>query len=190
LEPTEKMLRILRQLRRSGRAHALAELDSMGYLARKMAVPAQPPGEPPPPRPSLVLLTDTEIEATLRARLHSLTMKIERDALAADLSSMATSAIERAVVKVLGARGIAADLVSPTFGAGLGDTFEAHADLVDGWEITAILDGATCDPCAELDGSTYATTADLMEVMSGFAGVDDCDGGDRCRCRAIPSVSG
>lgn len=194
LEVTPRMVAILRDLRAHGRAHALNELASMGYAVRanerRFAVPAQPPGEPPPPRPRLVVVSDSIIEGRLRARLGALTVKVQAEAVGLDLSSMATSAIEKALVNVLGARSIAADLVSPAFGGGLGDTFEAHADLIDGWEITGIQDGAQCDPCAELDGTTYDTTDALLEVMSDFNGVDDCDGGDRCRCRAIPSVPG
>lgn len=195
LEVTPRMVAILADLRKHGRAHALNELASMGYPVRanerRFAVPAQPPDEPPPPRPHLVVLSDSILEGRLRTRLGELTIKVQTEAVGLDLSSMSVAAIEKALIDVLGARSIAADLVAPAFSAGLGDTFAAHQDLIDGWEYSAVMDGAsTCDPCAELDGTTYATTADLMEVLPDFGGNPDCDGGTRCRCRAIPLPAG
>jgi hypothetical protein len=182
---TDDMLAILRRLREAGQAHALAELASMGYPRRAFAVPAQPPGTPTP-RPVLTILTDADAEAILRLRLRALTTKIHEDALGGDLSSVAITAIEKAVVKVLGARSIAADLVAPAFDAGLGQTFEAHADLVAGWQVSEILDGSTCDPCAASDGDIYDSWEAIQEVLPNGGPNVNCLGGDRCRGRAVP----
>lgn len=192
LEVTPRMLAILRDLRKHGQAHALNELASMGYPVRanerRFAVPAQPPGEPPPPRPHLVVLSDSIIEGRLRARLGSLTVKVQSEAVGLDLSSMAVSAIEKALVDVLGARSIAADLVSPAFTAGLGETFENHRDLVDGWQFTSVNDPASCDPCSEMDGTEYPSWDAIQEVLPGGGPYPECEGGDRCRCRAVPTA--
>jgi hypothetical protein len=188
LEVTPRMLSILRTLRAHGRAHARNELYSMGYPVtetRAFAVPAQPP-EPPLQPPKLRVLSDSIIEGRLRARLGALTVKVQIAATGLDLSAMSVAAIERALVDVLGARAIAADLVSPAFAAGLGETFEQHADIVDGWQYTAVNDSGTCESCAELDGSEYESWDAIQDVLPGGGPNPDCDGGDRCRCRAVP----
>jgi hypothetical protein len=43
-----------------------------------------------------------------------------------------------------------------------------------------LLDVNTCDPCAEIDGTEYATAADAA-VDYPAGGYRDCDGGPRCR---------
>ena len=61
---------------------------------------------------------------------------------------------------------------------------EEHGDEVESVELSAILDSANCEPCADLDGEEfefgsdehYAHTPPLTQV---------CDGGDRCRCVLI-----
>lgn len=186
LQVTDRMRRIIRRLREHGATHARRELASMGY-SRRFAAPGDkknPPPVPIPVGPTAPSLDD--FEAVLAARLRRLTVKIERDALGGDISTVAVTAIERAVVKVLGARSIAADLVAPVFGSGLADTFEQHQNLVDAWQYSAVLDGGLCDPCAAHDGEIYQTLDALMEVLPDFSGNPECLGGDRCRCRAIP----
>lgn len=176
LELTVRMRRILRDLRADGRRHAAGELASMGYPLRGRA--------------RRYAADEDELEGRLRARLGWLTMKIEREALGVDLSTLAITAIEKAVVRVLGARSIAADLVAPAFAGGLADTFEQHADLVEAWQYTAINDAGLCDECAPLDGEIYATLDALFDVLPGFGPNPDCLGGDRCRCRAVPVPPG
>jgi hypothetical protein len=153
----------------------------MGHLPRRRRAHAVG-DETPKPRTRPL----DDYVATLRARLNSLTIKIEHEALGADLSTLATGAIERAVGKVLGARSIAADLVAPTFASGLQQTFEQHLDLVDAWQYTAVNDAGSCDECAPLDGEVYDTLDALFEVLPDFGPNPDCLGGDRCRCRAVP----
>jgi len=65
---------------------------------------------------------------------------------------------------------------------GMGQTWEANQDLVRGWEYTAILDGGTCDACAPLDGTQYATLEELFLVLPDFGPNPECFGGGRCRC--------
>jgi hypothetical protein len=171
LEITARMVAILRDLRAHGRAHALNELASMGY----------------PVASTRRLATDDELEARLRARLGQLTIKVQTAAVGLDLGELSQDAIERALAKVLGARSIAADLVSPTFVSGLADTFEQHANLVKAWQYTAVNDSGLCEVCAPLDGEIYTSLDDLFAVLPDFGPNPDCLGGDRCRCRAVPA---
>lgn len=174
LEVMPRMVAILADLRKHGAAHAANELASMGYPVKPVKVrKLQAPSED-------ILL------GRLRARLGMLTVKVQQEAVGLDLSILAADAIEKALVKVLGARSIAADLVAPAFDAGLGATFEQHADLVEGWQYTAVNDPASCDPCSELDGTEYDSWDAIQEVLPDGGPYDGCDGGTRCRCRAVP----
>lgn len=174
LEVTPRMAAILAGLRFHGAAHALAELHSMGY-----------PVKPPSPVRALGRSED-ELLGRLRHRLGHLSVKIQDEAIGLDLSSLAIDSIEKALIDILGARSIAADLVAPAFDAGLAATFEQHQDLVDGWAYSSILDAGTCDECSSLDGTTYATWADISEVLPDGGPNPACAGSDRCRCRPVP----
>lgn len=171
---TERMLRVLRRLRGDGQRHARAELASMGHPVRDWRHHA----------------TEDELAGRLRSRLRHLQVKIEHEALSVDLSTIAASAVERAVLRVLGGRSIASDLVAPAFTSGLADTFEQHRDLVDRWQYTAVLDGGTCDPCGSHDGEIYETLDEALAVLPDFGGNPDCLGGERCRCRLLPVPAG
>jgi hypothetical protein len=175
LQVTVRMRQILRRLQQSGRNHGQRELHSMGYQIRRHAA-----GDTPGPGSA------GDFDDTLQARLRKLTVKINEDALGGDITTVAVTAIERAVIKVLGARSIAADLVSPVFISGLAQTFEQHADAVEAWQYTGVLDQGQCDPCASQEGEIFATLAALFAVLPAFGPNPDCLGGDRCRCRAVP----
>lgn len=170
IRPTGAMVAILAELRRDGRAHASNELHSMGHpsgaAARAMSA------------------SEDELEARLRARLGDLTVKVQREAVELDLSTLAVDAIEKALLAVLGARSIAADLVAPAFDRGLADTFEQHPELQ--FQYSAVLDAGTCDPCATLDGEVYDSWDAIQDVLPDGGPNPDCAGGDRCRCRPVP----
>lgn len=206
LAPTPRMRAIVRGLRDHGRQHALLELASMGYLAvtrggdiRHFAANKRKPKRPADNLPAVDAAAAAKatadqrmigVEGTLQHGLSQLTVKIEQQTLGVDLTTVATDAIHKAVMNVLGARSIAASLVAPAFDAGLGWTFDEHADLVDGWQYSAILDGAACDPCASEDGETFESWEAIQDVLPGGGPNPECDGGDRCRCRAIPRPPG
>jgi hypothetical protein len=179
LELTARMAAILRDLRSHGRAHAANELHSMGYPVRTHAAR----------KARLFAASDDELQARLRVRLGHLSVKIQDEAIGLHLGELAQDAIERALMNVLGARSIAADLIAPAFDAGLADTFEQHADLVDQWQYTSVLDAGTCDPCSSLDGTVYESWAAISEVLPDGGPNPSCDGGDRCRCRPLPMPS-
>lgn len=170
LQVTDRMRNVLTRLRAEGQQHARAELASMGY----------------PVRDQRNFAAGDDAEANLRARLAGLTVKIGRDALGGDITDLSHGAIARAVERVLGARGIAADLVSPVFIAGLGDVFEQHQDLVEAWQYTAVNDAAVCEECAPHDGEVYESWDAIQEVLPDGGPNPDCLGGGRCRCRAVP----
>jgi hypothetical protein len=152
MEVTDAMRRVISNLREAGRTHGAQELRSMGY-----------PVAPPTRR----YAAGDDLEATLRARLATLTVKIEHQALGADISTVAATAVERAAMRILGGRGIAADLVSPAFIGGLAQTFEQHADIVERWQYTAVNDAGLCSLCAPHDGAIYDTLEALFAVLTG-----------------------
>jgi hypothetical protein len=168
------MRSIIQTLRQHGVAHAANELHSMGYPVK------------PQPYRRFAAPGEDELVGRLRARLGQLTVKVQLAAVGLDLGELAVDAIEKALMKVLGARAIAADLVAPAFTGGLAQTFEQHADLVEKWQYTAVLDAGLCDPCGGHDGEIYDTLDELFAVLPDFGQNPDCDGGTRCRCRALP----
>lgn len=60
---------------------------------------------------------------------------------------------------------------------------EERGDQVEAVELSAILDGATCEGCARLDGDTF--DFDSAEHRSHVPPLRECKGGDRCRCLLI-----
>lgn len=93
--------------------------------------------------------------------------------------------VERAAVeKVIadtgtaGAEDEASQAIHSARGKGRYDTAE-ELDPEDIWA-SELLDGATCDPCAKVDGKEYATLAEArVEYETGGYGA--CKGGARCR---------
>jgi hypothetical protein len=131
------------------------------------------------------------IRAKLELKLHGLSTRMQDEHV--DLGDAATDAIVEALTQIPGALDAAAAVVSGAMYQGLGATFDKSSDAVDtggggnGWEYTAVMDGATCDECAAHDGEQY----DTWEEIAGAAGPlpdggpnPDCYGDGRCRCRA------
>jgi hypothetical protein len=175
LELTQAILAPLERLFRLGRREAYAELQRQGYEPRRAYVAE-------PQHPELLDHVDT-----VAAGLHGLSIKLERARFNLQVEGdLATGAIARSLLKIPGARAIAAAAISRAFTTGLQQTFEANQDLVRGWEYTAVNDIGTCDACGPLDGTEYATLDELFTVLPGFGPNPFCLGGDRCRCRAIP----
>lgn len=175
LDLTGRMLEPLEKLFRLGRREAYAELERLGYenLTRVYAADPQ--------HPEL-----DEHAGLLEVALRGLAIKIENRRVEVGLTGAADDAIARALLKVPGARSIAAAAISKALTAGLSATFTANAGLVPCWEYTAALDAGSCEICAPLDGTEYTTLDELFDVLPGFGPNPLCLGGDRCRCRAIP----
>lgn len=170
----------LASLYADGVKHARAELVRAGFnpdtFARKMAATAL--------HPRLV-----QIEDEMSGRLDELSKRLEhRTAIAVDLSALTTSKIAAAVRSLPGALSIAADFTTPAAYAGLGSVWDEAdaAGITTSWTYTAVMDAATCDPCAAMDGTSYDSWEAVQADLPDGGPYVDCDGGDRCRCRAVP----
>lgn len=129
------------------------------------------------------------IEDRLNHRLHDLGVDAEhRVAIAVDLSTASQSAILDAVRGLPGVKAIAADFTSVPAFAGLGSVWDEAdaAGVTTAWTYTAVMDDGTCETCAGFDGETYESWEAIQEVLPDGGPNPDCDGGDRCRCRAVP----
>lgn len=145
------------------------------------------------------MATDDQLRgilAKLELKLSGFNQKLVTQSDSFDLADMTTAAIVDALAKIPGALAVAADLVTSGLYQGLGDTFDANKDAVDGsvgggggngWDYTAVMDAATCDECAVWDGTHFAT----WEEIAGAGGPlpdggphEECYGSGRCRCRA------
>lgn len=174
---TPRMARILRELYERGVRAAHEEAASMGVPLRRAFE-----AEPAPPAPG----TERGY-VRLRMLLGALSRRLEGEA-AVKLTIGAATRPEmvRALYRVPGAMDAAGRVVSMTLMSGMGDVFAANADAFGGWQASAVLDGGTCGPCEENDGTIYATWADAMADLPDGGPYVDCDGGDRCRCRLVP----
>jgi hypothetical protein len=129
------------------------------------------------------------IERDLGTRLDDLGYTLEhRLAVAVDLSTATQSAIVDAVRGLPGFRSIGADFTTVPFDAGLGSVWDQAdaAGVTSSWTYSAVMDASVCDQCAELDGTTYDSWDAIQEVLPDGGPNPDCDGGDRCRCQAVP----
>lgn len=177
LELTPEIRAPLDELHELGRQEALHELERLGYRAsdRRLAAPDPLPGG-----------GFDSLLNTVRRGLPGIGIRIADDLVDADLSAASTTAIAQALLEVPGARDLASRVVSTALYSGMAQTFEENEDLVDGWSWTAVLDGGTCPPCAEGDGTHYATWAEAMVDLPDGGPAAVCLGGGRCRCRVVP----
>lgn len=184
LHVTAGMLQPLQELYDLGVEEARAELDRAGYQVGRAFDAANPE-----PGASL-----EDLAATIGQGLPGISVRVEDELVAADLSLLSSDAIATALLEIPGARDIASRVISTAMYAGFGATFETHAHLVDetadgdgdGWAYSSILDAATCPPCARLDGTTYPTWEAIQTVLPQGGPHPGCRGGGRCRCRAVP----
>lgn len=180
LQVTRGMLRPLERLYRIGREEALLELARAGYTPRHAASGRKyedaafhyHPLDP--------------LRYRIRDLLDLLGIRATREAVTLDLSGLTADAIARALMRLPGGRDLASRVVSTALFSGMGQTFEENEGLVSGWQRTAVLDGGTCGPCDESDGTEYATWADAQTDMPDGGPAVNCEGGPRCRCRLVP----
>jgi hypothetical protein len=174
LTVTPAMRGPLRRLARFGRDEARAELARLGVRSHVAF-------DPDPSVPGLDELFDT-----IAAGLPGLSLRIQQDLVAADLTDASTLAVARALLRVPGARDIASRVVSSALMDGMGAVFEDAGDLVSGWEWSAVLDSGTCGPCDAGDGTQYRTWGEAQADLPNGGPAVVCDGGGRCRCRLVP----
>jgi len=180
---TPEMRAALRAIFEAGRAHAQAEAARLAgprLAEREYAAPPELPGRIEARLKQLL----GGLQATAQRRLD---VTVSEAGIHADLSVLARSAVGRAAMNVPGALDVAGRVVSSAMFAGVGDVFSAEAGLFGGFQYTAIMDGATCDPCASLDGTEYTSWEDAQADLPDGGPNPDCDGDGRCRCRLVPS---
>lgn len=135
------------------------------------------------------------IRAKLEVGLSGLSQRLQAEADTIDLGDAATNAIINSLAEIPGALDIASRMVSGAMFQGIGATFDAAAPDIDaqagggggnGWDYTAVMDGATCPTCEAWDGTHF----DTWDEIAGPDGPlpdggpnPDCDGDGRCRCR-------
>jgi hypothetical protein len=175
LRVTEQMRDPLRRLHVFGLREARAELSRLGYKATARALASHAHDDE---------LRDIFDE--LDDLVDALTVRVRAEAVEATLGDVVAEELSRALLRIPGARSIAAELVSSAFTSGLGATFEENESLIGGWEYTSVLDGARCSPCRSKHGTTYETWADVQEDLPGGGPNPECRGSGRCRCRAVP----
>lgn len=176
---TPAMQKILDGLAQAGEEHGHAELRKAGYSGYSAKSRR---------RKLQKLLAD------LRTKLGGINFRLRKRSTELDLSTLSKGKIAEALAKVPGALDVAGRMVSSAMYQGLGAAFDQASGLVDqadggggnGWEYTAVMDGGTCDPCAESDGTEYATFDDAEVDLPGGGPNPDCDGDGRCRCRIAP----
>lgn len=177
----EAMLAILDSLAQLGAAEGLLELERLGYVGLRVP-PARAFVAGPGPR------HHRDVRGYLGRELNGIGVRIEDDLLLADLSGASEVAIANALMGIPGARDLASRVISSALMDGFGATFEANQDLVGSWEYTAVMDGATCDPCGQWDGAVFQSLGELFQVLPDFGPNPECSGGGRCRCRAVPAA--
>jgi HK97 family phage portal protein len=72
---------------------------------------------------------------------------------------------------------LAGNIANASIRTGRDAEIENNLDEIDHCEYSAILDTNTCPPCADADGQTAPTPADLPDAPN-----PDCEGGANCRC--------
>lgn len=181
LELTEAMQEPLRRLLRIGVREAAAELRRAGYEVERASAAAIPE-----PRPDYDRLAP--VVRMLRAGLAGLGIRVERETIEIDFSEVVGRALERALIRVTGARDVASRLVSSALTAGLAQTFEQADALgeVAGYEYTAVLDKRTCSACSPNDGRVFRSWLEVDSFMPSGGPFPGCLGGPRCRCRCVP----
>lgn len=124
----------------------------------------------------LIDLTDSRLANEVQSRIIAAATRFSllglvdaalNDAVNRELQEGSTNYIDRA----------AAGLANRTISIGRGNEMEAHADEIDRYQYSAILDVNTCGPCLEDDGLEAGNPDDLPDTPN-----PECEGTDYCRC--------
>lgn len=169
---TDEMVAAMNELHRTGVREARRELARAGVRARSYAAP----------RSQAI----RRLINQLTGHLPSISVRVRRRSVQLQLAQESHRAILAQASRIPGALDAASRLVSSAMYSGMGDVFSASADLIGGWTYSAVMDGGTCESCSSLDGTHYDTWEDIQDVLPDGGPNPDCDGGGRCRCRAVP----
>lgn len=175
LKVTPEMVAVLQGLHDAGRKHARREIQAL--TGKKLT--------------SREFAEDdiAKLTAKLDKHLKALGKKVEAKATAlggGTLDDAARFAMTQQVAQMPGALNVASQMVSSALYSGVGSVYSEEAGLFGSWQYSAVMDNATCDPCAELDGEEYESWEAIQEVLPDGGPNPECDGEGRCRCRAVP----
>lgn len=174
MQITDEMILALNRLNELGRREATKELKRHGVEPAKTYA-----------RPRTAAIRT--LIGRLSDFLPRISVRVHRRSVELHLAGEAQRAILEAAARIPGALDAASQLVSSAYYSGMGDVFSASSDLIASWIHSAILDGGTCDPCAEGDGTEYPTWEDAQTDFPDGGPFADCDGEGRCRCRLVPT---
>jgi hypothetical protein len=124
----------------------------------------------------------------VRSMTNRLLTDVEREAdhvirTGGDPEEVIANTLERQVTGG-GFKGDAGSVVARAFAIGRDEFAAEYADEVDGCELSAILDQATCVECERLDGTEFEFGSDEdLELTPPLS--SRCYGGDSCRCIKI-----
>lgn len=130
----------------------------------------------------LVDLTDSRLANDVQSRIIAAAARFSllgladaalNDAINRELQEGSTNYIDRA----------ATGLANRTISIGRGDEMEDHADEIDRYQYSAILDVNTCGPCLEDDGLEASDADDLPDTPN-----PECEGLDYCRCFQVAII--
>jgi len=170
IKMTDAMRAPLERLRRIGQKEARAELIRAGYDLSGRSFVANPAPGP------------EGWADYIRKELAVLSVRVEAKRVEVTAAGAAQAAVIDALYAIPGSLGIASKVVSTALDEGMAMTFADVADIVSGWEYSAVLDGGTCPACEGEDGNVYATWEEAESMVPN----GDCDGGGSCRCGLIP----
>lgn len=181
MQVTPAVLDELERLRAVGRAQAEAELASMGFPAPRRLFAT---GHDDLPARLRALV------AVIRAALNLISVRVAREEahLEAESTPMTDEFLAKLEQAIPGARDVASRVVSGAVYSGLGEVYSERRDLFPCWIYTAMMDSATCPPCAALDGTEYDTWEEIMLVLPDGGPNPECLGDGRCRCRVVPCL--
>lgn len=122
----------------------------------------------------------------LGAQLNEFQTKVSQTALEVDLSAEAGGKVIARALRIPGALNVASNVVSTGLLSGIGDVYDQAAGLFATFIYSAVMDSGTCDVCAPLDGTVFDSWEAIQAVLPDGGPNPDCEGGPRCRCRAVP----
>lgn len=181
LRVTPEIVDAMNALIDAGRAHARSEIRALtGH---------EPPARDHAEGESFL----GSLLRTVTSALTSIRVRIAGESDAAEFRGsveITEELIEKLDRRVPGARDLASRLASTLMFGGLGEVYEANADLFPCFTYSAVMDSATCGPCRETDGRRYDTWVEGEADLPGGGPNPRCLGDGRCRCRLVPCPPG
>lgn len=167
-----RLAEIFKAAHTAGAEIARAEAKRQG-LTNPPKLPEADPERFAPLGQAVALAPWTRITGRLQADYLSPASLVRSEGISRDVFEKAAASIS-----LDGALDLARQAIHTAHGGGRAEA-AAEIEPAEVWA-SELMDGATCGPCARVDGKEYATLADaLVEYETGGYGA--CDGGARCR---------